>query len=272
MILTCPECAHQQKESRFAISTICRGCNAGYSIKDGVAVSKKVNRVHFAPKENKKSDHVNTIQADAATKNSHQFPFHVKEQAPAAPLSLLQKYLHNTPEKRTVVCIECNKEHSASSNAQSSHCPACGAYVSLRDYEINENWHRRIQTRGNVHIHKKGSVQGIIIQCHNLTVDGQFHGSAQCSGYIIFQHSAKILGRISCQQLTVPRGCVLESHHPITAHNALIEGELVSSIIATGTVTIDKKARVIGDITAANIVISPGAKQQGMITIRQLPR
>ena len=270
--MTCPECGHQQKESRQAISTICRGCNAGYEIKEGAAVSKKFNRVHFSPKANHTLDKTSANQTEVEFKNPHRFPFHGKAQSPATPISLLQKYLHRTPEKRAVVCIECNKEHSASSNAQSSHCPSCGSYVSLRDYEIKENWHLRIQTRGNVHIHKKGSVQGIIIQCHNLTVEGIFHGSEQCSGFIIFQHSAKILGRLSCQQLTVPKGCVLESQHPITTHDALIEGELISAIIATGTVTIEKKAVVIGDVTAANIVIQPGAKQQGMITINQVPR
>ena len=51
--------------------------------------------------------------------------------------------------------------HKAVAEAQSSQCPRCSSYISLRDYQINEPWNRRIQTRGDVLIDKSGVVSGI---------------------------------------------------------------------------------------------------------------
>jgi len=267
--ITCPECQAQQLESRLAVSTMCRACNAGIQIQDGVAL-RRTPLIKLSVKP--KPPEAKTSQAAPKTSSvtSKLFPFHTKSPIPSigAP-NLIQRYLHSTPEKRSVVCTECHREHQASVSAQASHCLACGAYISLRNYEINENWHRRIQTRGDVHIQKKGSVQGVMIQCHNLIIEGIFRGSVECSGDVVFLQSTKILGKIACRHLHVPINCELESQHPIHTHSALIEGKLHGSIVATGGVTLDKKALVEGDITAGNIVIKPGAKQNGMIVIKQ---
>ncbi|MBU6327406.1 MAG: polymer-forming cytoskeletal protein, partial [Verrucomicrobia bacterium] len=209
------------------------------------------------------------VESVASQPSSRLFPFHFKDSPLIQPGSMIHRYLSSSPENRTVMCTECGKEHSASSQAQASHCPSCGVYVSLRNYEINENWHRRIQTRGNIHILKKGSVQGVLLQCHHLTIDGTFRGSAQCSGKISINRSTTILGRISCQHLHIPSASRVESHHPIETHSALIEGELIGSIVAKGSVKLRKKAFVKGDITAGSIAISPGARQQGLIAIQQ---
>lgn len=254
----------------MVVSTVCRQCNQGIQIRDGAAINR-TPRVKFSPKP--KAEAATAPVAKTAPPISRLFPFQVKEETSGkSSPSLLQRYLHATPENRIVVCTECRREHSASVQAQASHCPACGAYVSLRNYEINEKWHRRIQTRGNVHIMKKGSVQGVMIQCHDLTVEGVFHGSVDATGEVIFHHSAKILGKISCQQVKIPPHCEMETQHPIITHQALVQGQLHGSIIATGGVTLDKKALVVGDITAGSIVIAPGAKHKGMIMIKQAPR
>lgn len=249
---------------------MCRACNTGIQIRDGVAINR-TPRVTLSLKAKPVAPAAAVAKTPAPI--SRLFPFQVKaDQAAKSSPSLLQRYLHTTPENRTVVCTECRREHSASVQAQASHCPACGAYVSLRNYEINEKWHRRIQTRGNVHIMKKGSIQGVMIQCHDLSVEGVFHGSVEATGDVIFHHSTKILGKVACHQLKVPPQCELESQHAIMTHSAMIQGVLHGAIVATGCVTIDKKALVVGDITAGSIVIAPGAKHKGMIMIKQSQR
>jgi len=254
----------------MALSTICRACNSGIQIHNGLAVSRSP-RVRFSPKPQVPPSCKTTAESAAIQPASRLFPFYFKDSHLVQSGSIIDRYLSSSaPEHRTVMCTDCNKEHMASSQAQASHCPSCGVYVSLRDYEINENWHRRIQTRGNIHILKKGSVQGVLLQCHHLTIDGTFRGSAQSSGKISINRSTTILGRISCQQLHIPLASRVESHHDIETHSALIEGELIGSIIAKGKVTLGKKAVVRGDITAGSIAISPGAKQQGLIAIQQV--
>jgi hypothetical protein len=46
-------------------------------------------------------------------------------------------------------------ERQAFGKAQVLYCLACRAQISLQNYEVNENWLRRTQTRDNFHILKK---------------------------------------------------------------------------------------------------------------------
>ncbi|HBE23563.1 MAG TPA: hypothetical protein DDW21_09055, partial [Verrucomicrobiales bacterium] len=68
---------------------------------------------------------------------------------------LLRCYLHSTPVKGSVGYTDCHLDSQAYVSAQASDCLACSSYISLRNYEITDYWHRRTQTRSDVHIQKK---------------------------------------------------------------------------------------------------------------------
>lgn len=252
----------------MAISTMCRACNAGIKIHDGAAIDPGA-RVKLVAKEKRATQQPLATSVEDSPP-ARLFPFAVKTATTEKSTpSLLEKFLQKSPIERSVVCTECHQEYRSSTPSKTSHCPNCGAYTSLRDYEINEKWHRRIQTRGNVRIMKKGSVQGVMIQCHNLDVEGDFHGSVEASGTVIFHHSTQILGKISCHTLHIPASCDLKSQHPIMVNNAVIQGQLHGNLVAKSGVKLEKKAFVVGDITAATIAITPGAKHIGLLQIQQ---
>ena len=57
--MICPECQHQQAESKIAISTYCRGCGSHYKISHGIAATdSKIPNNPFAAKSsaNSKAD------------------------------------------------------------------------------------------------------------------------------------------------------------------------------------------------------------------------
>ena len=58
-MMICPECQHQQSESKIAISTYCRGCGSHYKISHGIAATdSKIPNNPFAAKSsaNAKAD------------------------------------------------------------------------------------------------------------------------------------------------------------------------------------------------------------------------
>ena len=51
-MMICPECQHQQSESKIAISTYCRGCGSHYKISHGIAATdSKIPNNPFASKK-----------------------------------------------------------------------------------------------------------------------------------------------------------------------------------------------------------------------------
>jgi cytoskeletal protein CcmA (bactofilin family) len=163
------------------------------------------------------------------------------------------------------MCFNCGHVHKAVAEAQSSQCPKCSSYISLRDYDITEPWNRRIQTRGDVVIQKTGVISGITIQCHNLTVLGELAGSVDCSGDLIIRSHGKILGKVSCRQLRVERGAKVEFLNPVTAASAYIDGQVRGQISCTGSVTLAKRAQLQGLVKTTSLIIKEGAKHTGSI-------
>ena len=121
---------------------------------------------------------------------------------------------------REITCFNCGHSYTAVGEAQSSQCPKCSGYISLLNYDITAQWNRRIQTCGDVVIQKSGSVSGVNIQCHNLTVLGELAGSVECSGNIIIRSSGKIVGNVLCRHLRVEKGARVEFLNPVNADTA----------------------------------------------------
>ncbi|NOX99218.1 MAG: polymer-forming cytoskeletal protein, partial [Verrucomicrobia bacterium] len=175
---------------------------------------------------------------------------------------------HIEPEKKPIRCFECGHIHEVSVAASSTQCARCSLYISLSDQEIREHYSRNIRTRGDVVIHRKGSVIGCEIACHNLTVLGKISGSVDCSGNAIFKNSGKVLGSMHCKHIVVDKKCELDFPQGIIAESADIYGVVRGDILCSGTVHIFKTGSVLGDATAKAIVMKDGGVLTGQMNIQ----
>lgn len=265
----CPACGHRQMESLFAISTICQNCNYGIAIREGVVIHKRPRVRISAPTAKQKTSGPDIKAPVLISPWSRYLPWKRSSKNQTAPIApeLLGKTAQDLTSAKVITCHSCKKAQTMTQGIKESHCIHCGAYINLRDYEIETEWHKRIQTSGNVHIHKHAIVRGVAIECHDLFCEGELHGSIHCTGKLEFHNSSTIIGKIFCQQLVLHSTCYIHSAAAIQTHSALIIGQLHGSLIASGGVTLEKSAILHGDITAANILIRPGAKHIGTIKI-----
>jgi cytoskeletal protein CcmA (bactofilin family) len=261
--LTCPECGHLQSEPALVVSTQCRACLAGFQVHDGKAVSRSrpTTRLAKTRREGDPEPHDSTPAPAKPT-----FRLSKPEQPPVHPL--LRFFIRRKPA-REIPCFECGQVFKVLGEAQSSQCTRCGRYVSMQDYQIDEVWNRRIQTRGNVTIGKTGSVAGVTIQCHHLLVLGDLSGSVECSGDLTIRSHGKILGIVHCRQLRVERGARVEFLNPVHATSALIDGQVKGQILCTGTITLEKRSQLQGLARATSLIVKPGAKHVGTIEMVQ---
>lgn len=284
--LCCPECGFEQNEPSIAVSTYCRGCSTHYKILDGKAVPKKVRpnnpfaslkRPEAAPKLREDSSQApsNTTPTQQATStNPAKTPTPRPRATPPTP-DLIKKAAAHTgffqakTKPRDVACFECDRTHQAPSEASSTLCPACGAYIGLKDYDIRDNWNRRIQTRGNVIIHKKATVTGITIRCHHLTVHGKLTGGVECSGDFVIQSHGKIMGKVRCKRLIIEKRAHVEFSNPVQCEDAIIDGDVTGNFTCTGKLHLKKKATLNGDIKVATMAVDEGARHRGRMAIGQ---
>lgn len=195
--------------------------------------------------------------------------------APAAPrkvakessLGIFRRFFVREPEKREIVCYHCNRKFEVVSEAQSSQCNKCGGYISLKDYAIDQAWRRRIQTRGDVTILKSGSILGVNVQSHHLTVLGKLAASVECSGTLRIRSHGKIIGNVKCRELRVERGAVVEFQGDVHAETAYIDGQVKAQLTCTGTITLEKKAHLQGLARAGDLVVKAGAKHTGSMEV-----
>lgn len=172
------------------------------------------------------------------------------------------------PEKKPVRCFECGHIHEVSVAATSTQCARCSLYISLGDQDIREQSSRSIRTRGDVTIHKKGSVVGCEIACHNLTVLGGISGSVDCSGNATFKSSGKVLGSMHCKHIVIDKKCELDFPQGIIAESADIYGVVRGDILCAGTIHIFKTGSVLGDASARAIVMKDGGVLTGQMNIQ----
>ena len=166
---------------------------------------------------------------------------------------------------RDVTCFECGDTHPANIHANSTQCRSCGRLISMEDREIKEPYSSRIQTRGNVHIHKKGVVLGASIQCHNLTVEGDFTGDVACDGDLILRRHGKITGKVVCKRLLVERRAKIEFQSIVEMDECLIDGLVTGSLSCRGLLALEKRATLTGNIKVGRLTVADGAKHSGQI-------
>ena len=308
-MMICPECQHQQSESKIAISTYCRGCGSHYKISHGIAATdSKIPNNPFAAKSsdpfaakssanakadepvdrNASDEHTLNDAATTPAAEADQLDGKKEEQNSSAQdptqratshtsdlrAQLSQKassagsFFQRKNKLRKVMCLQCDHEHEAPAEASSTLCSACGTYVSLKNYIINNHWNRRIETRGNVTIQKKGSVTDITVRCHDILVLGSLKGGIDCSGDITLNSHSKIMGNVSCRRLVIDKRADVAFANEVKCEEAIIDGHVTGHFVCTGKLHLKKKAVLNGNIVVANMTIDKGARHNGQISIQ----
>lgn len=271
---TCPECGADQSESSFAVSTYCRTCGSHYKISEGKAVPKPNSSSALLTAAKNRLPEPN-VQATPTTRETGQSTARTSKHTPPSatepdsPPKSSRKLFQNKASQREVSCFECNKTHFVLKEASSTLCPGCGAYIGLKNFDIRENWNRRIQTRGDVTIHKKAVVTGITIRCHHLTVLGTLTGGVDCSGDFVIQNHGKIMGKVRCKRLIIEQKAQVEFANPVECEDATIDGQVTGNFTCTGKLHLKKKATLHGDIRVGTMAVDEGARHQGNISIGQ---
>ena len=261
--LKCPDCGHIQSEPPRVVSTQCRSCLSHYQVLDGRVVQRSLVETRFA----KPGAH----DAEPFREPEPAKPLAPPRKPVPPPMSWWKRLILRPDPPREVRCFECEREFTAGAEAESTQCPDCGCYVSLRHHEIRQTWTRHLQTRGNVVVHKEGSIQRARVECHDLTVFGKIAGELDCSGEFDIHGSGKISGTVKCRQLRVRRKARVEFLDPVTAESVLIEGEVRGVFHCTGTVTLAPRARLHGFVRAAALNIRTGASHVGTADIIESP-
>ncbi len=262
--VTCPECGHLQAEPALVVSTQCRSCRANFQVREGKGVVRNRPITRLA-KPRKDSD-PEPEPMPVAKKTQ---PLLRRGPAVPPPRSFFMRIFNPVRPPREIRCFTCGYSYTTVAEAHSSQCPKCSGYISLIDYEITEPWNRRIQTCGDVIIQKTGSVAGVTLQCHNLTVLGELAGSVECSGDLIIRSHGKIIGKVNCRNLRVEKGAKVEFLNPVNAATAFIDGSVRGQISCTGAVTLEKRAHLQGLVRTTSLIVKPGAKHTGTIEMIQ---
>lgn len=259
--VTCPECGESQFEPALVVSTQCRACRANFQVRAGKGV------VRTRPITRLKAPRKDSDPEEAQPETPKLQPFLCRGPVVQAPQSFLQRIFNPARPSRQISCFDCGHSYSTVGEAQSSQCPKCSGYVSLQDHEIITYWNRRIQTGGNVIIQKSGTVAGVNIQCHDLTVLGELAGSVECTGDVIIRTSGKITGNVQCRNLRVEKNARVEFLNPVNAETAYIDGNVRGQIFCSGAITLEKRAHLQGLVRTANLIVRPGAKHTGTIEV-----
>jgi len=257
--LTCPDCGHVQSEPLRVVSTQCRGCLKHYQVRDGEVVPRLISTARLA----KPGAH----DKEPAPEPKPYIPPPPPRKPVPPPMPWWKRMILRPEPPRGVKCFQCVREFTAGAGAESTQCPGCGAYVSLRSHEIRESWTRELRTCGDVILHKEGTIRQSRIQCRNLTVYGKIASDVDCSGELVVHAGAKISGAIRCKRLRIMRRARLEFHETVRADEILIHGEVRGVFYCTGTVTLARRALLQGLVRASALNVRSGASHVGTLEI-----
>ena len=291
--VTCPLCNSSQQESALAVSSYCKGCGAYLTFnKLGEVTARPLippdpfaDRprqpdvvVDYSPREDPDTSTAKPKTTDAsAPEPSEKESSPKEEETPSPPDNSGPTRFSSKPEDkdqadpqpkyetREVTCFECGDTHAANVLANSTQCRECGRLISMANREFRESWSGPIQTRGDVHIHKKGLVRTASVECHNLIVEGDFTGNAICSGDLIIRRHGKIPGQIRCKRLLVEKRAKVEFLGPVEMDEGRIDGLVTGNLACHGLLALEKKAILTGNLKVGSLTVADGAKHNGQV-------
>src|SRR5207244_8454400 len=106
---------------------------------------------------------------------------------------------------REIRCFNCEAPQTVSSFAESGSCIHCGIYMDLRDFKINGNFNRAVQTHGTLEVGKRGDGTSSKIVCGAAMILGKVHGNLQCSGTACVKMEGRVTGAIESRVLIVEK-------------------------------------------------------------------
>lgn len=164
-------------------------------------------------------------------------------------------------------CFDCGHKFKTGRSAKSASCPACGAYISLEDVEINMPSTQAVKTRGDVLVRKRGHLSTSSVQCRDLTCQGIIEANVSCSGDAAFRTVGSIVGEIRCHRFVVEKGADVTFINAVHAAEVEIQARATATIYCTGPVIITSNGSVNGDVTARSVSIEPGGELNGAMNI-----
>jgi cytoskeletal protein CcmA (bactofilin family) len=171
------------------------------------------------------------------------------------------------PEKRVVTCFECGAESEAPISAQSTMCKRCSRYIDLKDYRIANAVSKNFKTRGSFTIEQGGYVFNTEALVNDAVIKGRFHGKLTASRSLTIHSTAEIKGSFKAHSLIIPAANHFRWSDTIRVTTGEISGELVASVLVSGTLFLKSTARFFGNIEAANLVVENGAVVVGNLRI-----
>lgn len=164
-------------------------------------------------------------------------------------------------------CFDCGHKFKTGRSAKSANCPACGAYISLEDVEINMTSTQPVKTRGDVLVRKRGRLSASSVHCRDLECHGIIEANVTCSGDATFRTTGSIIGEIRCQRFVVEKGADVAFLNSVHATDVEIQARVTGTIYSTGLVLIGSNGSVNGDVTARSVSIEPGGELNGAMNI-----
>ncbi|MCB1277348.1 polymer-forming cytoskeletal protein [Prosthecobacter sp.] len=164
-------------------------------------------------------------------------------------------------------CFDCGHSFKTGRSAKSANCPACGAYISLEDVEINMTSTQSVKTRGNVLVRKRGRLSASSVHCRDLECHGIIEANVSCSGDASFRTTGSIIGEIRCNRFVVEKGADVAFLNAVHATEVEIQARVTGTIFCTGPVLIGSNGSVNGDVTARSVSIEPGGELNGAMNI-----
>ena len=229
--VACPHCRATQQEPEHARSTFCRKCGK-----------------HIELRERSKSP------------------------PPAVPEGpgLMERVsrMLNREQVRQVNCLHCKAPQKVSSLAKSGSCAQCGHYLDFRDFKIEGNFSKSLETHGTITISKTGELTSPKVSCAAAVVLGKVNGNLVCSTTAHVRTKGRVVGSIQAQQLIIEKGADVEFVRPLHAATAEINGKISARIFAD-SVVINKHGSLDGAVTAKSIKIERGGIFHGDLIIGQ---
>ncbi|OYW75062.1 MAG: hypothetical protein B7Z37_15075 [Verrucomicrobia bacterium 12-59-8] len=164
-------------------------------------------------------------------------------------------------------CFDCGHKFKTGRSAKSANCPACGAYISLEDVEINMTSTQPIKTRGNVLIRKRGRLSATSVQCRDLECHGIIEANVTCTGDATFRTIGSIIGEIHCHRFAVEKGADVAFLNAVHATEVDVQARVTGTIYSTGPVLIGSNGAINGDVTARSVSIETGGELNGAMNI-----
>jgi cytoskeletal protein CcmA (bactofilin family)/predicted RNA-binding Zn-ribbon protein involved in translation (DUF1610 family) len=230
MAAVCPHCGFTQEESIAAKSTFCRKCQQHYNLERALAGEKNIVK------------------------------------APSL-FSKITRFFGGEKE-RVVTCFTCAHQQTLSTEAQSTMCPGCGAYMDLRDFKIEGPFGRSVQTAGEVSVTSRGDVTSTRLMCGSLSLEGSLRGCIYCTGTAKLRFKGRLGGALESAHVQVEKKSEIDFARVIHTHLFEVYGTARGEIVAA-KVIIHKGGRVEGNINAQAIIVEGGGFFTGDLNIHQ---